>query len=399
MIDIRSLGLDEIFSTYKGIDGDGLKYLQPVSKINIFVGSNNSGKSRFMRLLSSQSDYTILPKNVNLGEINAYITSSINIIRNTLINAGLSVANDIEESVLDNLLAAIPEHMNMGTDNYQKLRDNFTKWSDFPDIHRTSSRGSMGLGHISDQNKVSLRNTVREQSAQILEHLTQIPIQSEADKPKRVYIPILRGLRPLDDNHNDLYAERTRKDYFPNTSDGLEIFTGLSLYQRLIDMLLGDNRQRKSISDYQEFVSNALFESRPIALIPNPKEKVVVVKIGQEKEQPIHHLGDGIQSAIILSFLPYVTRESTCFFIEEPEMFLHPGLQRKILNLYNSLSHHSFFLTTHSNHFLDITIDIKETSIFTFRKILDQQGDDEQVPNFTVGRCNIASVLWERATA
>lgn len=127
-----------------------------------------------------------------------------------------------------------------------------------------------------------------------------------------------------------------------------------------------------------------MFENQTVTLIPKQKEKVVFVKIGNEKEQPIHHLGDGIQSAIILSFLPFVRKEQTFFFIEEPEMYLHPGLQRKILDFYNSLEQHTFFLTTHSNHFLDITIDIKDVSIFTFRKILDDSENDEKEPNFTI---------------
>jgi Predicted ATP-dependent endonuclease of the OLD family len=78
-----------------------------------------------------------------------------------------------------------------------------------------------------------------------------------------------------------------------------------------------------------------------------------------------------------------VTKEKTFFFIEEPEMYLHPGLQRKILQFYDSLRQHTFFLTTHSNHFLDITIDFKNVSIFTFNKILDDSENDEKEPNFT----------------
>jgi len=197
----------------------------------------------------------------------------------------------------------------------------------------------------------------------------------------------LRGLRPIDEKHTDLYAAQTKKDYFPSGSPP-EVFTGLSLYQRLIDMLLGDNSQRKAISDYQQFISKIFFENRPITLIPSPKEKTVVVKIGNEKEQPIFHLGDGIQSAIIMSFLPYTTKEPTFFFIEEPEIYLHPGLQRKILNFFAKIAEkhkHMFFLTTHSNHFLDLTIDVKDVSIFTFRKQLSQKEEtDEQTPTFIV---------------
>lgn len=51
--------------------------------------------------------------------------------------------------------------------------------------------------------------------------------------------------------------------------------------------------------------------------------------------------------------------EEMLFFIEEPELNLHPGLQRKLIEamLSDEFSNHQFFLTTHSNHLLDLTLD------------------------------------------
>jgi hypothetical protein len=45
-----------------------------------------------------------------------------------------------------------------------------------------------------------------------------------------------------------------------------------------------------------------------------------------------------------------------------------------------------FFLTTHSNHFLDLTMDIKDVSIFTFKKQLpeNKKEDDEIIPKFII---------------
>ena len=177
-----------------------------------------------------------------------------------------------------------------------------------------------------------------------------------------------------------------KKDYFStDISSPPEVFTGLSLYDDIMAMLLGDNKQRKKIAEYQEFITKIFFENKPVTLIPSLEEKAVIVKIGNEKERPIFHLGDGIQSAIIMSFLPFIREEPTFFFIEEPEIYLHPGLQRKILDFFAAQSRHTFFLTTHSNHFLDLTIDVKDVSIFTFRKKLSQEEEtDEQTPTFVV---------------
>jgi predicted ATP-dependent endonuclease of OLD family len=47
-------------------------------------------------------------------------------------------------------------------------------------------------------------------------------------------------------------------------------------------------------------------------------------------------------------------------------------MQRILLNLFVSLKNHQFFLTTHSNHFLDITLDIDNIAIFNVQKNLAQ---------------------------
>jgi hypothetical protein len=384
---VKSIELPNMFAIYTNADGNPYGSLCPTSNINIFVGENNSGKSRFMRMLSGQSEYQATLSDIDLVNVNSQIETIISNLKNALTERGLRHANNFDAQSVQQLMP-LPHSLSLNSDNYQKLREAFTKWSDFPDVTSWSSLSSMGLGHISDETKRSFRDAVRNQAAEAVRILDQVPRQSAFSTPKKVYIPVLRSLRPITPDHADLYSERIVLDYFTADS-GLaqpEIFTGLSLYKRLTEMLLGGNQERKIISEYQTFMSKTLFGGRSITLIPSLNSKAVVVKIGNEKEQPIFHLGDGIQSAIILSFLPYITRESTFFFIEEPEMYLHPGLQRKILEFFNSLNHHMFFLTTHSNHFLDLTIDIKDVSIFTFRKQLREHDteDDEVNPTFVI---------------
>ena len=56
---VNTIRLPDSFDIYKNTDGNKSEVLETVSRINIFVGSNNSGKSRFMRNLSSQPDYKV----------------------------------------------------------------------------------------------------------------------------------------------------------------------------------------------------------------------------------------------------------------------------------------------------------------------------------------------------
>lgn len=391
MIKVNAIKLPAPFDIYKNTDNEKAEFLEPVSKINIFVGSNNSGKSRFMRHLSMQADFDI--KKENLEKLSSIILEKINYLIGKFDSYGLLDTGTISVEYLKTAHSLLTNTLNTNSDKYEELRNSFTKWSKISGMGGYTSRGSMPHRNLEHLPKI-----IRDTSLEALELINNIPIYSEATNPKKVYIPTLRGLRPLDNAHTDFYLDKTRQDYFEHQTHGdlgqleaverknPEVFTGLSLYKRITDLLLGNNSERRLITDYQKFISEKLFEENEVELIPNQKDKVVIVRIGNEKEQPIHHLGDGIQSAIILSFLPFVVKEQTFFFIEEPEMYLHPGLQRKILNFYNSqkCENHTFFLTTHSNHFLDITIDIKDVSIFTFRKIFDESDEEERTPNFTI---------------
>jgi hypothetical protein len=126
------------------------------------------------------------------------------------------------------------------------------KWRDFPEISSWS-------GNASDFNKANLRTAIREKSTEAVQVLEQVPIYSELNTPKRVYIPVLRGLRPVDEQHTDLYAQRTYSDYFPdNTKSHPEVFTGLSFYQRLTNMLLGDHYLCTLRTEYSQLGRNLL---------------------------------------------------------------------------------------------------------------------------------------------
>jgi hypothetical protein len=215
---------------------------------------------------------------------------------------------------------------------------------------------------------------------------------------KRCYVPILRGLRPPffqfkkgdedDDRYMNLYESRTARDYFQGESWSLSrlrsgprnlIFTGLSLYDDLRRRLLGRTQaERDSVRVYENFFSENFFPGQSVILIPvmEGNNDVVHIKIGNNKEYPIYDLGDGMQSLIICTY-PIVTETEpgSLFFLEEPDLCMHPSLQRtflEVLKTYHRKMGHQFFITTHSNHLLDLLEDNELVSIFSFSEIADQ---------------------------
>ncbi len=71
-------------------------------------------------------------------------------------------------------------------------------------------------------------------------------------------------------------------------------------------------------------------------------------------------------------------------FCEEPELYLHPSLQRTLLTVLHQFPDNQYFLTTHSNHFLDLTLDFIDVSVYTFQKGLEQVQSDERNARFEI---------------
>lgn len=327
--------------------------LRNLQTINLFIGPTNSGKSRLLRrmffldidklALNDQVRALVQQYNKILDEFNSKL-------KQIFINAGQNgyrslwrpkpVRAESNEDLLRELDALLEFFM--------------ITIPSSPDIE--FARGK--LLAISEEAAIKLHDGVR----------------TEATRNKqRVYIPALRGLRNPSDGAEDVYKKRTVKDYFNNEMTR-NVFTGLSLYDDIKSNLLGDHASRRRVNHYEQFLSTTFFGGAPVTLTPRLDADVISITIGEDDERYIYDLGDGMQHLIILTY-PFFNRSAgreLLVFIEEPELYLHPGLQRRLLELYTS--EHSYFknaqifMTTHSNHFLDMTLDFANIGIFRFIK-------------------------------
>lgn len=360
------------------------KSLAPLSLVNIFIGTNNCGKSRLLRSLymlkpfsyrtnshCTDTLYDLLSRlNTELklffGDRNISQINNIEAIRlekdvlYLFANEGyITISNNLYEGI-ENIFYTL----DLSMQGHKIVANNFKEGSQFDttDIFRE-------LRELVDKYKEELRS------------INPYPL-SGANEEKRYYIPVLRGMRPLLDNQDrikkdlNVYEDRTKKDYFDkdNLLEKMQIFTGLELYQTLKEKLLGEPDERKQVRKFEEFLSENFFENKEVTLIPREKEpKVVHIKIGEEPQFPIYNLGDGLQNLIICTFNIFMEKERCLFFIEEPDMFMHPSMQRAFLEVLSKVDRHQYFITSHSNHFLDMTIDFANISVFHFSKHEDTQ--------------------------
>ncbi len=341
--------------------------LDGLAPITIFVGANNSGKSRLMReLFKTQKPLKIkLKTRVSVGtevdigkELPGWIKDIRGHVDNTLAKAWIVEAErDSHNAYLSSLDGQISDAQRKGYSSlFEKLE--------------------------------TLKQRISECGIKL-----NIPGIYQF---KRCYIPMIRGMRPplkpefagqVKADDRDWYKLRTKIDHFASPEDlrkrngygDQQIFTGLGLYGNLRERLLARTKTiRDSVRDYEGFLSKHFFTGQEVTLIPveESNNDVVHIKIGNKEERPIYDLGDGMQSLIICTY-PIVTETEpgSLFFLEEPDLCMHPSLQRtflEVLKIYHRKMGHQFFITTHSNHLLDLLEDNELVSIFSFSEIADR---------------------------
>ena len=212
----------------------------------------------------------------------------------------------------------------------------------------------------------------------------------------KYYIPILRGMRPVTETVNKQpYIERAQKDYFTDKEkyNDKNIITGEFLYHELKEYLLGEPEQRDLIKSYEEKLSQYFFDNETVSLIPKYNQDVVHIKIGSDKQRPIYELGDGLQQSIILTYETYIKKydedgneQTHAFFIEEPELHMHAGMVRQLMNFYLNETNHYYFFTTHSNHLLDMADESDQVIIQKFVK--EPNKEDPTKFDFKIKRCD-----------
>lgn len=356
--------------------------LNNLSKINIFIGPNNSGKSRFMRDLFSIKEINYSYKQLNLENVKNEFDRQNLIIQEFYKKYGLEQLNAF--NISDYRIE----------EQYSALR-----FFDIIDSYKNIFIGDdiSSVGYVSNNNGYFTfsKEAINEKVNSVLSSFKNAAQDYIINNDKydfsndSIYIPILRGLRSINYQNEeftreDFYLERTKNDYFKNSEIAFNseestksIFTGLSLYDDVQELLLGNHEQRKLVKDFEIFLSQTFFQNKKITIIPRLKEKDVYINIeGEKEDRPIYNLGEGVQAIIILTYPLFFNKgKNLKIYIEEPDVYLHPGFQRILIETLlktKGFEEFQYFFTTHSNHFLDMTLDYKEISVFKFTKEKDK---------------------------
>lgn len=328
--------------------GKSIQRLEKFSKINLFIGQNNSGKSNILRLLHDvYPAISVSPNQFKLDALDRHMPVTapftIGIPRSLETEKNGDFAKFARE--IHPLFAEANQNTQEAGDVLrvfqEKAKNDGTvdAWFDYgPDFQLVDIPSwEKAFNILDDRPMVQIWNKLTRQSGGSRKSAwfpETLPRLSPKFKPIRaVMIPAIRQIG--------------------KQGSQSENFSGDGIIERLVKLQNPDvhnQTDRKKFEAINKFLQTVTDNSTARIEIPHERDTILVHMDG--KTLPLDSLGTGIHEVIILASAATML-DNTVICMEEPELHLNPILQKKLIRYLSDSTQNQYFITTHSAALMD----------------------------------------------